>query len=356
MKESRKLTVFFTIIFIIFGMLVFYIFLPFVNTILTAIIFGYLFYPVYDFLYKRTGMKRISSFIVCVLFIIILTLPSLFVINVLTQEVFGISKSLAENSLDEQIRNIECNKDNAGCFFINGILKEYLSTAINDLITYTTDRFKVGIGKTLLLIPNMILQIFILIFMMYYLFIDGDKFMDKMKSLTPIAARYKDKLFSQINIALKGILYGNIMVGIAQGGLAGIGFFIFGVHNPIILAMITFFASFIPIFGTAIIWVPVALSMMFKALSSGDGTGIMMGIGLLIYCTLFVGTIDNLLRPKLVSDQTNIHPLLILFGVLGGIGIFNLAGIVIGPLILGIFITLLELIEELKYFDPCKKC
>jgi predicted PurR-regulated permease PerM len=102
-------------------------------------------------------------------------------------------------------------------------------------------------------------------------------------------------------------------------------------------------ASLIPFIGTGFVWIPVALIKIADGFVAGDNFTALMGIGLLIYGTGVISVIDNILKPKLIGSKANINPLIILLGMLGGVTIFGIVGLIAGPLILALTVTLIEI-------------
>ena len=351
MIERKKLLVFFAISFLLLGVLLFYIFRPLINTILSGFVFSYLVYPIYLFIYRKTKKPRLSSFLVCLLFIVVITLPILMSLNSLTQEVISIGKKFSDTDIIDDVLEFRCDSDTRICNTMNRMLDtSVIETTFADLISEFTTGMRKYVGEILLSIPSVIINIFIILFMMYYLLIDGKLFLARLYKSVPVGDKHKVNIFRKTKKVLGGILYGNIFVGAIQGFLGGVGFYMFGIKAPIVWGIIMFLFSFLPFIGTAVIWFPAAAYLIITSFLNSDPTGLWMGIGLLVYCALFVSTIDNFIRPKLVSNYTNIHPVLILFGVLGGIVVFKAAGIIIGPLIVGLFITLLDMFEQEKDF------
>jgi predicted PurR-regulated permease PerM len=348
MIERKKLLIFFITSLAILGLLIFYIITPLINTILLGLVFTYLVYPIYSEINKRLKMPRVSSFIVCMLFIILITLPMLLALNNLTVEIFSISNRLTSFNF-ETFENIECKQEGVICSLINNMLDiNYIQTISTDFIKEITSKMKFYIGTVLMLIPSFILNVFIILFMMYYLLIDGKSFLIKIYNSVPIQQKHKENIMIKTKNVISGILYGNILVGAIQGLVAGIGFYIFGFNAPILWGIMTFFFSFVPMLGTAIIWFPAASYLIINSFANSDPTGIWKGVAFMLYGSLIISTIDNFIRPKLVSNKAKIHPLFVLIGIIGGIAVFNTAGIIIGPLIVGVFITIFDLFESEK--------
>ena len=134
----------------------------------------------------------------------------------------------------------------------------------------------------------------------------------------------------------RATLKGSLVIGALQGCLAGIAFAVAGIDNAVFWGTVMAVLSVIPSIGSALIWFPAAVVLIMR----GD---VSAGIGLMVFCGLVVGSVDNLLRPILVGKDTKMHELMIFFGTLGGIFMFGITGIFIGPLIASLFITVWEL-------------
>lgn len=351
MEEKRKLMVFFAISFTLLTFLIFVIFRPMLNTILLGFVFSFLMYPLYKIIYKKLKNKKVSSFLVCLIFIILFTTPLIIGLNNLAQEAFSASRLILDSDIINNLGDFECESETVICEFFNRIFVETnFRDILKDIIRSSATFFTNYIGGLLLKLPVLVLNAFIIIFMMYYLLMDGKKFMQRVYTLLPISNRHKHKLFLKTFNNLSGILFGTISVAVIQGTLAGIGFAIFGFRSPILWGFLTIFFALVPMFGAGIVWFPASVYKIFESYSASDTFGIWMGIGLFFYGAIIVSTLDNFIRPLLVSGKTKIHPVLVLFGIIGGVSVFGAAGIFIGPLILGIFLTLLEMFEEEKNF------
>jgi predicted PurR-regulated permease PerM len=183
---------------------------------------------------------------------------------------------------------------------------------------------------------------------MYYMFVDGRSMFVALKDSLPLRDDHSERIFRHFNDVIYATIYGAIVLAVVQGLMATIGYFIFGVSSPVIFGLLTIIAAFIPFVGAAIVWFPVSVSMIVTGLLAGDNSGLGRGVGLAVFGVLFVSTIDNVLRPKIVGDRARIHPLVVLLGVFGGLALFGFVGIMIGPLLLTLFIAALKIYEQEK--------
>ncbi len=351
MLERKKLLVFFGLGFTLLSVLIYNIFKPMMNTILLGFVFSFLMYPLFKIINHKIKKPKLSSFIVCLLFVLVITTPVLIGINNLAQEVFSVGKTVSDSGALGNIENYNCSSDSIFCDFVNKLMVESnFKDTIKDIIKSGLSTFSAYIGNLLFKLPSLVLNIFMIIFMMYYLLIDGKKFVQKVYNIIPISNTHKHKLFKKTFDVLGGILFGNLAVAVIQGVLTGIGFAIFGFNAPFLWGILTMFFALIPMLGAGIVWFPASMYMIISSLMVSNMVGVWQGVGLMVYGAIIVSTLDNFIRPMLVSDKTNIHPVLVLFGVIGGLSVFGTAGIFIGPLILGMFLTLVDMYEDEKNF------
>lgn len=131
------------------------------------------------------------------------------------------------------------------------------------------------------------------------------------------------------------VIYGQVIIGVLQGIIVGIGFFIFGVPNALLLTMLASLAGIFPIIGTGIIWIPVVIYLLIEGSTFTT-------IGVLIF-GIISSSVDNFLRPIIVAKRTDIHTSILMIGMIGGLFLFGVLGFILGPLILSYLLILLEL-------------
>jgi predicted PurR-regulated permease PerM len=197
-------------------------------------------------------------------------------------------------------------------------------------------------------IPNFLLHLFIALFAMYYMLTQGEEMVAALKRALPLKQQDSERILGHFNDIIYATVYGAIVVAVVQGVFAGLGYVIFGVDSPVLLALITLLASFIPFLGAALVWLPASVMLLAEGVMENDSSLMLKAGGLVIYCAIFVSTIDNFLRPRIVGDRAKIHPLVILLGVFGGLALFGFAGIMIGPLLLTLFMASLKIYEQEK--------
>ena len=182
-----------------------------------------------------------------------------------------------------------------------------------------------------------------MLFVLFFLLRDHDTIIAAIRHILPLSRSQEDKLLEEVEKVSKSAVMGSFLTAIAQGFAGGIGMWLAGFQGLFWGTMMGF-ASFIPVVGTALIWIPAAIFLFL----TGDTT---WGIFLTIWSVAVVGSIDNLLRPFLMQGSAGMNTLMIFFSLLGGLHLFGLIGLIYGPLIFAITMVLFNIYEEeFKHF------
>jgi predicted PurR-regulated permease PerM len=184
-------------------------------------------------------------------------------------------------------------------------------------------------------ILSAIVKAFFVIITMYYLFRDGDRILQNLPGVLPLNAHQSEAIIARTSQVVSASVYGVVTIAMLQGMLGGLAFWLFGVPSPILWGVVLAFVCMIPIAGSFFVWLPASIYLIL----TGHWT---KGILLILWGALVISTIDNFLRPKLIKNQTKLHELFVFFSVLGGMSVFGLLGIVLGPVVLAITLGLLQ--------------
>lgn len=324
---------------VVLAVLTFFIFKPFVTAIIMAAILAVAFDRPNRFLLKISrGQRSLSALVTSIVIILIVVLPVSFIIAVIFNEVAAFVQDLMADS--SGLQNM-----------VSGTLGRLESLGLpvpHDLANLLSDPTATqslkGSGQVVLSFAQGVYQktassifwIFTMFFALYYFLADGREAVSKLMRLSPIKDAYErvfvEKFVSIVRATLKGIF----IIGVIQGTLGGLAFGIVGIPSPVVWGVVMTVLAFIPMLGAGIVWLPASIILMLNG-------QLWEGLFIFFFGLLFISLIDNLLRPKLVGEDTQMHPLLVFFATLGGLILFGPTGIILGPVILALFITVLEI-------------
>jgi len=179
----------------------------------------------------------------------------------------------------------------------------------------------------------------IMLYVMFYFLSMGNVLLAKILYFLPLDDNNEQKLLKRFTSVARATIKGTLIIGIMQGAICGIAFAIAGIQGPVFWGSVMAVMSIIPAFGTAIIWLP---ALIILALTGHFGGVVILAV----LCGAVAGNLDNVLRPRLVGKDTEMHDLFVLFGTLGGISMFGLVGIILGPIVAALFITIWEIYGE----------
>jgi predicted PurR-regulated permease PerM len=312
----------------------FFLVYPFLNYICFALFLTYILHPVRRTLQKKIKNRSLCALILILLILIVIILPTIYISFKLVREIRS-NLSMMSDSPDRYVylEKIEYLLQRfTGESTDLHVYKQRLIGQVRSFLVKAAPDF---LGS----LTELVLGLFIMFFVMFYLFQGRRRSFDRFRELIPLAPNLKDKLIEEIKSVTWAVVYGQVMTALVQGTLGGVGFFIFGVPNPILWGFTMIILSFLPVVGTSIIWVPAGILLIL----SGET---FRGIGLLLWGGILVMNVDNFLKPRLISGRSNIHPVTVLLGVLGGLKLFGFIGLVAGPLILALLIALIRFYEE----------
>ncbi|MBI4141937.1 AI-2E family transporter, partial [Candidatus Woesearchaeota archaeon] len=324
---------------------------PFLNALLSGVVISYVVQPAYKFLNKKLKSPNLSAFIISLFIILLILTPLVLIIDNVAPEARYSYIRAKQKILSGELIDIDCRgKASMLCTISGGIkkfvsdpeIKPQLQETLSRVTTYAIEKT----SELFLSLPRILLNIFITFFVIFYLLKDGDALTEKVKRLLPLRKKHQEHIFNRLKDTTYAVLYGSIVVAIVQGALGALGFYIFGIASPVTWGLVMTIMALVPIVGTAIVWLPASLLVIGEGLTLQNNLVVWQGIGLFLYSFLIVGTIDNILKPRIIGERSGVHPILIMFGALGGLAIFGMIGFIIGPLILAIFSASIEIYEE----------
>lgn len=313
----------------------FFIFLPYLITLSMATTFAVVTFPLYKRITAVTyGRENIAALLTILITVLLVLAPLSFIGTQVVWESQNLYQRIAENqvSLTENFASL-----------FDRFIKPFAPQLNLDFSRYAGQGlswFAAKIGPLFTGTAQTILYLFLGMIAFYYFLKDGRKFLASIVALSPLPDAEDAKILSRLEIAINSIIRGTLVIALIQGVLTGIGLTIFGVPSATLWGSMAAVGALVPGVGTAVVFLPAVLFLFFTG-------NTFAAIGLLVWGVLAVGLIDNFLGPVLVGRGVRIHPLLILFGVIGGLGFFGPVGFLLGPLVLSLLYALLDVYREL---------
>jgi predicted PurR-regulated permease PerM len=328
----------------VLGYLTFEILKPFLSPIAWAVVSAIVFYPLYAFILRRVPWKSLASFITVIIIVTVIIGPFSYFIVLLVAELNHLSAYLASGQLStlkdalqhpsvSSIINRMTGTFGISEAEIDASIVDYLSRFGKELLSQVTR----GAGNLIGLAVNFIFMIFSIFFM----FKDGSTFLQKIRDYMPFSEEEKSLLAAQMRDIVISTIYGGVLVAIAQGIIGGIAFSVLGIPSPVLWGFAISIASFVPLIGSMAVWGPAVVYLFAH--------GAVANAFALFFIGLFgISMIDYLLRPIIIGSRTKMHVLVILFSVLGGIQLFGLIGLVMGPLVLAVFVSVIKIFRKVE--------
>jgi predicted PurR-regulated permease PerM len=309
--------------------LTFFLLRPFLLAIIFGIILAFIFYPVYKWLNKKINSRNISGILICIFLLILILLPMWFFTPIMIDQSIKVYTSVKDADFVTPLKSIFPSAFASEQFSneIGSILYSFVSKVTNSIVNY--------FSRLILNFPILLLQLSIAFFIMFFVLRDKDKFISYIKSLLPFSREVENKFFEQTKGITISILYGQLVIGVIQGLITGLGFLIFGVPNTLFLTLLACLAGIFPMVGTTIIWIPVVIYLFVAG-------NVLSGFGVAIFGSIAM-FIDNILKPIFVAHRTSLPSSLVLIGMIGGYFLFGILGFILGPLILAYLLIVLEI-------------
>jgi predicted PurR-regulated permease PerM len=343
-KEQLFNLLFLAVVFLAFYLL-YRILAPYLVTLAWATILTILLHPLFKRLTKAFKQQRgVAAITMTIIVIVVIIIPSGFLLNLIAREVLDIY-----NYSEAFVR------EGKHIAFFEGMKKVSLFQRIWEVLDRNFDMSQVNLNT--LLLENLrklsvyvagqaskfirslstgIFKFFLMTVALFFLFRDGEQLMEKIKALIPFSTTEREKILKRIVDMIHATIYGGVVVALVQGGLGGLGFLMVGLPSPLFWGTVMAFLSFVPIVGTALVWFPAVVILFAQG-------AYLKGVVLLVWGMIIVSLSDNFLRPILIGGRTQVHILLLFFGILGGLRVFGFLGLIAGPLVITICLALIDI-------------
>ena len=308
---------------------------PFITVLAWAAVLVIVFYPLHKRIAQKITRRGLCAMLSTALVILVFVLPLVFLTMAVTNELAG-----AVSTLPAQMDQLMNPTGSAGR--VSTWIRDRIGIDASGWQAFLVQQLKTYgsaiLGRSLGIVGNVlstIVKAFFVIITMYYLFRDGDQIVKALPAAMPFGMEQSEALLARTSQVISASVYGVVTIALLQGVLGGLAFWVLGVPSTILWAVVLAFVCMIPLAGSFFVWLPAAIYLMM----TGHVT---KGILLVVWGALVISSVDNILRPKLMKDQTKLHELFVFFSVLGGVSMFGLLGIVLGPVVLAITLGLLE--------------
>ena len=317
------------------GYMVWQVLSPFVSALALSLVIVTICYPLYTLIekhvYHRNTALAAALTTLIVLFLVII--PIFFISSIFARELISFYQTLSvgqELTVDHYLNNFE------------DILQIYVPELQLNLTEQLRDSAEWIVRNIGVIFAGTITTIFMVVISLigsFYFFKDGREFLRILIKISPLPDREDEIILSRLAKATRSVATGVVLVSIIQGVLAALGFTIFGIDRAVLWGAVAAILSMIPGVGTIAIMIPGIIYLFMTST-------LFSAIGLTIWTVVVIILIDNMLGPYLMSRGNNLHPFIILVSVLGGISAFGPIGFIIGPVIVTLFMVLLEIYNQ----------
>jgi len=312
---------------------------PFLQAMFVAALFAALFTPLYGRLLEWVGGRRgLASFLTLLVALTFVFVPVVLVLGAVVAQAVDIAES-ARPWIQEQLTTPGTLTGLLESLPFHDRLEPFRETVISRLGEFATvvSGWIVDLVQSITLgTVSALVSGLIVLYTMFFFLMDGDRLLYYMLYYLPLNDEDETKLLARFMSVTRATLKGTAVIGVLQGGLAGLALWFAGIPSALFWAVVMMFLSVVPGIGTALIWIPAVIYLAVDGAYAA-------AVGVTVFCAIVVGTVDNVLRPKLVGNDTQLHELLIFFSTLGGLIMFGFMGFVIGPIIAALFVTVWDL-------------
>jgi len=305
---------------------------PFIGYLLSGLLLAFISYPLFERLDAQTR-SDLAAITVIAVTIFAAILPFTVMIGAVGNDAADLVSNIDRSNGLEVIDNIEQAITEYTGQSVN------LEQQVNDALNRTAELLPSSLSSTVGLLSDVAIGISLMLFTQFYGLKDGKSLISYSKKFDFLSDEKQNSFYSSTASSVWAVVKGHVLVAFAQGLLAGIGLYLVGIPNSLFWTFIMIITGFIPIIGTALVWAPAA---GYLALTGQ----LINGLILAAYGLIVVGAADNILRPLTVDKEADIHPIFVLIGLIGGIGLFGPVGLFLGPVIFGVLKNFLDMILE----------
>ena len=307
------------------------IFIP----IVTGLVFGYIFFPLHKKINLRLKKENLTAAIIVCLVALVILIPMLLLLPTFVKQIFQIYLSIKTTDFSALIIKL------APTLATNPQMSTELLSSVSHISAGISNFILSIFQNTIANLPSLLFGTIILLFTFFFSLREGKNVEEYFSTIFPFPKEYREKFYKRFDEVVNSVIYGHIVIGICQGIISGIGFYLFGIPNALFWTALITLAGVIPVVGPWIVWIP--LDIFLFATGSYN-----QGIQLLIFGLFVINWIETLLRQSIVARAAQMNPAIALIGAIGGVYAFGFLGFLLGPLFLACLILLVELYKDKK--------
>jgi predicted PurR-regulated permease PerM len=311
---------------------------PFLPVLLWASVLVIVFHPAYRWWRKRLASESLAAFVTTLLVIVTIVAPLVAVSSAVIAQLQGVASAAQDQVtglLADPAQAVRVQQVTDWLTHYTGVDVVELRKGLQQGATALSQALVQGTVSVLGGALGFLVSTFFVMFTMYYLFKDGEAAVEVVQSMLPLDRAQSDALVVRTGDIVTASVFGVVVIAIVQGVLGGLMFWALGLPSALVWGVVMIVLATIPMLGTFLVWAPAAI---FLAVTGH----LVKALVLTFWGAVVIGLADNLLRPRLVGDRTRMHELLIFFSVLGGLQVFGVLGILLGPVVVAIGLSLLE--------------
>jgi predicted PurR-regulated permease PerM len=315
----------------------------FLAPIIWAAILAMLFSPLYTIVLRWCGGREtLAALTMTLLVTTVIVLPTVSLSSVITRESASLYTRLSEwvssGELNESIQRLRASRLGRLFVLARGYEIDW-SAAARSSVDAASGLVVAQVTSVARNIAVFLLDFTIMLFTLFFLFRDGERMYRRLHGLIPLDPVHKDAIFTGLYQTLSAVTQGMVATALAQGFLTWVALWALGLPYTAFLGVLAGFLSLVPFVGAAGVWLPCTIYLF----ATGD---LVRAIILLVYGSLVISMVDNVLRPLLIGGQTRLPTLFLFFGILGGVQVYGVLGIFLGPVLLAIVVAFIRIYQE----------
>ncbi len=341
-KPNTTELIFFWVLFGIAGVLAYFIFAPYLTTLFLGLVLAIVLYTPYQWmLRKMKGRETLAASLMTTLTLFLILIPLFFIGTLLAGEVVDAYNLFSQSGNGVLERATSAANSAIQSLVPGSTFQINLSAFAGHVLQYISS----NLNALFMGVAGAIFDVVLMLAALFFFLRDGQKLKKFAEDWSPLPLAYDENILSRLSQSVSAVVKGTLVVAVVQGVATGIGLAIFGVPGALLWGLVAVVVAMIPAVGTALVFVPAALYLIFSG-------AFFPAIGLVLWGALLVGNLDGILRPILMRKGLNLHPLITFLSVLGGLAFFGPIGFVAGPIAISLFFVLLDVYPKLIRGEP----